>query len=259
MNRTNQEWLKMTKGQIALCSFVYFHTVDGNAAKAVRKANKTATPEEMTDAAKRALKQRAEALAKPVEQLAPDEKLDLGTVQFKSVKAHYQEGLGFALSRLGKDGAEGDAVWKQLPEAKQYFTTLLLIYPMTREGKHDIEAIKAGQWRILPWRFGPGTYDQIWNLNDRLRAKKMSIGDRDISLRCTDTDHQMMTVSVADAAVWRTTPDLMKTVLTTAMHYYGRLVPFREVTTDQLRKKLAIGGRRLDGDGDDFTDILDNV
>lgn len=261
----NQEWLKMTKGQVLLCAFLYFHTVDINAVKALRKANKAATPEEIKAAATKALADRAAQLSteqnkKSVDQLTPDEKIDLSTVQFKSFKAHYQQGLGFMLSRLGKDGSEADAVWKKLPEPKQYFTTLLLIYPMTREGKLDVEAIKQGQWRILPWRFGPGTYDEIWNLNDGLRGNQMSIANQDIRLECKDTTYQNMKVSFVGKASWQGSPGFRKMILTKAMEFYGKLVPFRDMSTDQLRAKLGLGGSPVqDVSGEDFTGLLDNV
>lgn len=261
----NQEWLKMTKGQTLLCAFLYFHPVDANAVKAVKaaaqKASRTATAEEIKAAAQKALDDRAKELSKSIDQLEAFEKLDLRVVQFRSFKAHYQQGLGFALSRLGKDGPEADAVWKKLPEAKKYFTTLLLIYPMTREGKHDLEAIKAGQWRILPWRFGPGTYDEIWNLNDGLRGNSMSIATQDIKLECKDTTYQNMKVNFVGKAAWQSNDKFKKMVLTKAMEHYGKLVPFREMTTDQLRAKLGMGGSPVQDTtaGEDFTGLLDNV
>jgi hypothetical protein len=263
----NQEWLKMTKGQTLLCAFLYFHPVDVNAVKVVKaaakKASRQPTPEEIKAAATKALTDRAAAMVPPkgIDQLTPDEKLDLSTVQFKSFKAHYQQGLGFALSRLGKEGPEADAVWKKLPDAKQYFTTLLLIYPMTREGKHDLEAIKQGQWRIIPWRFGPGTYDEIWNLNDGLRGNQMSIANQDMRLECKDTTYQNMKVSFVGKALWQSNEKFKKMVLTKAMEFYGKLVPFRDMSTDALRAKLGMGGSPVQDTtaGEDFTGLLDNV
>ena len=261
----NQEWLKMTKGQTLLCAFLYFHPVDVNAVKVVKalakKASKPVTAEEIKAAAAKALVDRATELNKSADQLTPDEKLDLKTVQFKSFKAHYQQGVGFALSRLGKDGAEADSVWRKLPEAKQYFSTLLLIYPTTTEGKHNLEAIKAGQWRVIPWRFGPGTYDEIWNLNDGLRGNSMSIANQDIKLECKETQYQNMKVNFVGKAAWQSNANFKKLVLTKAMEYYGKLVPFREMSTDQLRAKLGMGGSPVQDTtaGEDFTGLLDNV
>ncbi len=256
----NQEWLKMTKGQVILCAFLYFHTFDVNAVKALRKANKSATPEEIKAAANKALMDRATALTKSVDQLTPDERLDLGTVQFKSFKAHYYQGVGYTLSRLGKDGADADAIWKKLGDVKQYFTTLLLIYPTTTEGKHDLDAIKQGKYRILPWRFGPSTYDEIWNLNDGLRGNQLSIANQDIRLECKDSQFQNMKVKFVGKALWQTNPGFRKGVLTKALDLYGKLVPFREMSTDQVRAKLGLGGSPVqDVSGEDFTGLLDNV
>jgi hypothetical protein len=266
-NTTNQqEWLKMTKGQTVLCAFLYFHPHDVNAVKAVKAAAKEAkravTADEIKAAAAKALSDRATQLSKSADQLTPEEKLDLRTVQFKSFFAHYQQGLGFAISRLGKDGAEADSIWKKLPEAKKYYTALLLLYPTNREGKHDLEAIKGGQWRIMPWRFGPNTYDEIYNLNDGLRGNSMSIANQDIRLECKDTQYQNMKVSFIGKAAWQSNEKFKMMVLKKAMEYYDKLVPFRPMSTDQLRAKLGMGGSSPVQDttaGEDFTGLLDNV
>jgi hypothetical protein len=139
-------WLKfLQKQQTILAAFVYFHTVDANAIKAARRANKAATTDDLRAAASKALNECAAVLNKPAEQLTIDEKLDLSAAQFKSFRAHYLdgEGNGYFLSRLGLDGPESDAIWKRLDEPRQYFTTLILVYPTTREGKHDADAIST--------------------------------------------------------------------------------------------------------------------
>jgi hypothetical protein len=268
VNSNNLEWLKMIKGQQLVCAFLYYHPVDATAVASLvasaKKENRKPTPEEVKVAAQKALEARAASFepAKTVDQLSPDERLDLNRVQFKSFTAHYQEGgLGFVLSRLGLDGAEADAVWKKLPEPKQYFTTLLLIYPTTREGKHDIEAIKRGEWRIMPWRFSPGTYSEIWNLNDGLRGNNMGIASQDIRLECKDTTYQNMKVSFVGKALWQSNAKFKKTILTAAMPLYDKLVPFRPMSTDALRAKLGMGGSAVQdvSAGEDFTGLLDNV
>ena len=264
----NQEWFKMTKGQVQLCSFLYFHPADVVARKSLlaeaKKSGRTPTPEEIKATCQKALEAKAASMTPPkaADQLSADEKLDLSVVQFKSFRAHYQQGFGFALSRLGRDGAEADSVWRKLPEPKQYFTTLLLLYPVNREGKHDVDAIKAGQYRIIPWRFGKGTYEQIWNLNDGLRGNSMSIANQDIRLECTDTNFQNMKVSFVGRAMWQGATNFRKMVLTKSMEMYDKLVPFREMSTDQLRAKLGLTGSAVQdvtAGGDDFAGLLDNV
>jgi hypothetical protein len=257
----NQEWFRMVKGQTALCSFLYYHSYDLMAVKAFRRAKKGATPDEIKAVVAKTLEERAKALGKSVDQLTPEDKLNLSQVQFRSCNAHYQQGLGYVLTGLGRDGPEADAVWKKLPEAKTYFTTVLLIYPMTPEGKHDIEGIKKGSWRILPWRFGRNTYEEIWNLNDGLRGNQMTIATQDIRLECKDTTYQNMKVSFVGKAVWQSNVAFRNMILSKAIPLYDKLVPFRTLTTDALRAKLgmATSGVQDVSVGEDFSGILDSV
>jgi hypothetical protein len=261
-----QEWFKMTKGQVQLASFLYFHPVDVTAVNGMRreakKQSRVVTPEEIKAAACAAIEAKAASCTPPkaVDQLTSDEKLDLTVAQFKSFKAHYQEGLGFLLSRMGKDGAEADAVWKKLPEPRQHFATLLLLYPTGRDGKHDVEAIKAGAWRVMPWRFGKTTYHDIWSLNDGLRENSMSIANQDIRLECKETQFQKVDVSFVGKAMWQASPGFRTTVLKTAMAMYDQLVPFRELTTEALKQKVAFAGGSLRvPPTEDAATLLDSV
>ncbi len=292
-NGSNREdWLKMTKGQVLLGAFLYFHPVDVRAVAIAREqakeAKKTLTPEEIKAIAHKALSDRAQALTqrafaerakelqkkveeltaeekqglvKTIDQITPDERLDTSTVQFKRMKAHYQQGFGFALSRLGKDGAEADAIWKKLPEPKLYYTTLLLLYPMTAAGKHDIEAIRRKEYQIKPWRFGQGTYDEIYNLNDGLRGNQMSIATQDIKLECMDTQYQNTKVSFVGKAIWQGSAGFRKLVLSEAVKKYDKLIPFKDMSTEALRAKLGLGGSSVQdvSSADDFTGLLDTV
>jgi hypothetical protein len=264
-----EEWLKMTKGQILRAAFLYFHPVDANAVATARatakKDSKTLTKDEIIAVAKAALEERAKTLstaekARAVDTLTEIEKLDLGSVHFKKMMAHYQEGLGFALSRLGKDGPEGDAIWKRLPEPKLYFSTLLLVYPTDREGNIDREGIKRGEWRVTPWRFSKQIYEDIWKQNEGLRENGLSLAGQDIKLECKDPQFQKIGVSFVGAAIWQKSENFKAQVLAKAVPFYAKLVPFREMTTDQLRAKLGLGGSVVqDVSGGDFTDLLDQV
>src|SRR6185436_19485510 len=97
------EDFKMThKGQTVRAAFVYFHPVDANAvSNAVKKAKaggKALTKEEVIEVAKAALAKRAEAVGKTVDKLTAADKLDLSVAHFKSMKAHYKDGIGFVMS-----------------------------------------------------------------------------------------------------------------------------------------------------------------
>jgi hypothetical protein len=62
------------------------------------------------------------------------------------------------------------------------------------------------------------------------------------------------------AAIWQKSENFKQQVLAKAVSFYPKLVPFREMTTDQLRAKLGLGGSAVqDVSGGDFTDLLDSV
>lgn len=261
-----QEWLKMNKGQILRAAFLYFHTHDVNAvSEAVKDAKKNSKPiaaEALQMVGRKAIEERAKALSKSIDQLTPIDKLDLSTVHFKAMKAHYQNGLGFVVSRLGKDGPEANAVWGRLPEAKQYFSTLLLLYPTNREGELDKEGFKRGDWRVIPWRFGKQTYEEIWKLNEGLRENNLSLATQDLKLECKDAQYQNIKVSFLGAALWQKSDNFRQHVLTKALENYSKLVPFRIMTTAQLREKLGLGGGPAVQDvssGEDFQALLEGV
>ena len=266
-----QEWLKMNKGQIIRAAFLYFFPINKNVvAKAIAEATekKTAkpTPEQCVEMGKKALADRAASLGKSVDQLTPIDRLDLSEVKMKRMWFHYQEGFGYVISRLGKDGPEADAVWKKLPEAKITFTTLLLIYPTDRQGNIDKEKLATG-WHIIPWRFHKGVYEGIWKLNKGLEENGTSIASQDVKLECKVQEYQNIDVQFCGPAIWQKNAKFKEVVLGKAMELYDKLIPFREMTTDQLRAKLGMGGSAVGTAGvggdatsaTDFADLLENV
>jgi len=265
---TKSEFLKMTKGQVIRCAFTYFHPYDQNAVQAAvktaRKAGKKLSRDEVAALVKNVFTKRAEELKKSVDQLTPTDKLDASVAHFKVVRAHYQEGLGYVVSRLGKDGTEADAIWKRLPEPKTYFSTLLLLYPTDMDGAISKETlagqIKGRGLKFIPWRFSTGIYDAIWKLQDGLRENSFSLASQDIKLECKEPQYQNISVSFVGAAVWQKNDTFKNLVLESASKYYEKLVPFREMTTDQLKIKLGLGGSAVeDISSDNFQDMLDQV
>lgn len=262
------DWLKFTsKGQIVRGSFVHFQTVDYNAVRvASNNGQKKLARDEQVKIAKAALAKKAESLSKQVGELTAVDKLDLTSAHFKTFKAHYQEGVGYVLSRLGKDGVEADQVWKRLPEPKTYITTLLLVYPTDTEGNINLESfmsqVKQHKVKILPWRFSTKVYDTIWKLQDGLRADGQTLASKDFKLECDNPQYQGVTIQTAGPATWQKNPQVANTILTSAHALYDKLNPFREMTTEQLRAKLGIGGASSAADNitsEDFQDLLDSV
>jgi hypothetical protein len=260
------DWYKGVKGRTDRVSIIYFHPVEVAAVSAARRKQSGLSKDDIQKIAQKALTDRAAALSKTVDALSKVEKLDLSNVHFKKFMSHYQEGIGFVLSGLGKGTPEDDEVWKKLEAPKTYFSTLLVIYPTNKDGEIDKNAFAdwAKEPKIMPWRFSPKRYDLIWKVNSALIKNGASIADQDLLLECKDDKFQNIEVTGDGKATWLRSDKLKSLILNKAVGLYDKLVPFREMTTPQLREKLGMssgggGGAVADVSSGDFETMLDNV
>jgi hypothetical protein len=249
-NRT--EWFKGDKGRCYRVALVYFHTVDVcavSAAKtAAKKAGRVLSEDDIEKVAKEALTKRAASLSPPkkADELTAPEKLEVNQVKFKRLQAHYKDGVGFVLSRLGLDGPEADQAWKAMGDQKNYFTTVALFYPCDKDGnlpRKGDELDKSrimNDWHVLPWRFGGKNYDGIWTVNKGLRSNDLTIADQDLILRCENAEFQNFKITGGGKSTWRKSPELMRRVLERAIPFYDKLIPFREMSTADLQIKLGL-------------------
>lgn len=260
------EWYKGVKGVTRRASIIYFHPVDVVAVTKARRKNPALPKEELIKIGRKAIADRATALGKAPDALTKVDLLDTSEVHFKKVVSHFGgEGIGYTLSRLGKDGPEADEVWKKLDPPKTHFTTLLIVYPTNNKGEID-KARFLTDWQIVPWRFSPKRYDLIWKVNSGLIKNNASIADQDLLLECKDEKFQQIEPSADGKATWLKGEKFKQLVLSKAVGYYDKLVPFREMTTAQLREKLGLSvgsGGGADAVSDvasgEFTDMLNNV
>jgi uncharacterized membrane protein YgcG len=246
-------WFRATKGQVDRVSFVYFHRYDVNAVMRARKENPKLTPADIQEIAKKAIAGRAEELSKAVDALTENDLLDRRTVKFKKFRAHFQEGLGYVISRLGLDGQEADKVWKQLPEPKIYYTTAMLFYPIVdKKGTvtRDKEQFQNG-WAVRPWRLSIRNYEEFDKINTSLQVNNVSLAGQDFVMECTDAGFQNFKPTAAGPAIWSRSDSFADQVLTRAREWYeaAKLLPFREMTTKQLQEKLGGGGGSSGGGG----------
>ena len=260
------EWFKGDKGRCYRVALVYFHTVDvsavTNARAVAKKLGNTLSNDEIEKIAKESFQKKAAALSKKVDELTPVERLDISQVKFRKFQAHYKEGVGYVLSRMGRDGAEADVAWKSLGDAKNYFSTVCLFYPCDKDGnlpRKDGELDKnrvMNDWHVLPWRFGPKNYENIWNVNKGLRSNDLTIADQDLILKCENTEFQNFKITGGGKSTWRRSPELMKRVLEKAIPLFDKLIPFREMSTADLQIKLGIStGNR----GEDVSTEMDGL
>jgi hypothetical protein len=260
------EWFKGDKGRTYRAALVYFHPVDVTAVQAAKTAAKKSgaslSKEDLERIVKEAVAKKAAGLKKGVDELTTVEKLDTTQVKFRKFTAHYKEGLGYVLSRLGRDGADADTAWKTLGDPKNYFSTVVLFYPCDKDGnlpKKDGELDKErirNDWFVLPWRIGPKVFDLIWAVNKGLRSNELTIADQDLILKCENSEFQNFSVTGSGKATWRRAPELMRRVLEKANPLYEKLIPFREMSTADLKIKL---GHSTGNSGEDVSSEMDNL
>lgn len=260
------EWFKGEKNRCYRVALVYFHTADvcavTNARASAKKAGNSLSNEDIDKIAKEAIAKKATGLNKKADELTAVEKLDTSQVKFRHFMAHYKDGIGYVLSRLGKDGAEADAAWKTLGDPKHYYSTVVLFYPCDSDGnlpRKDGELDKSrvlNDWRILPWRFGPKNYDAIWSVNKGLRSNDLTIADQDLILKCDNAEFQNFKITGGGKATWRRSPEFTRRVLEKASVLYDKLVPFREMSSADLQIKL---GMSTASKGDDVSSEMDDL
>lgn len=254
-----QEWFRGEKGWTYRAAFCYFHPLDVMAMRAAHKKDKDLTREQLEEVAQKILAKCAEDRKKAVDQLADHEKLYLGRVQFRRIPAHYRDGVGYVVSRLGLDGTDADKVWEQMGEQKVYFTTVLLLYPTNKEGEILRDQLSKG-WFVKPWRFSTKVYGRLHQVAEGLRSNDLSIATQDMSLKCTNTDFQNFEIDGAGKALWLKNDKFRDLVLQRAVKLFKELNPFRELSTADLRIKLGVSGEVGDDvSEDDFADVLENV
>ena len=258
--RSNQvQWFKGETGKKYRVSLVYFNPLASSVAKAMLKKDPGIDKEKVREKIKALFAKRAEDLGKSPDELQDHEKLDLNNVRFKKVLAHYKEGIGYVLSRLGKDGSEADSVWKMMGDLKTYFTTVLVIYPTANDGSVLKNQLGTNSI-VIPWRISGKVYGTLHDVAKSLRENDLTIANQDLTLTCTNTGYQNFEIHGAGKAIWRMNKEFQSKVLEMAMPLYEKLVPFREMSTADLKIQLGFGGGAGEDVGaDDFEGILDGV
>lgn len=257
--RSNQlEWFKGDKGKTYRAGLVYFHPLDVALVRAARKKDPNIGSAQLKDLVSEHLGKRASELGKEVSALAPYEKLDTSNVRFKRIEAHFKEGFGYVVSRLGLDGPEADVVWKMLGDQKNYFSTVLVLYPTTPDG--DLIKDQVGQSVVKPWRFSTKVYERLHQVANGLRQNDLHISAQDLSLKCTNQDYQNFDIDAAGKSLWRLKPEFAYKILAKAYPLYEKLIPFREMSTADLKIKLGLSSGAASETGeDDFEGLLENV
>lgn len=260
------ERFKGKKDESYRAALLYFHPIEQAVVSAAkRKARKEGTEvdkDKVRAAIAKLLSKRAEELGKSVDELADWEKLDWSKIQFKKKKIHYQEGIGYTVSRLGLDGDAADKIWGRLDDPKDYYFTVLLVYSTDRGGNVDKDSLLSRSY-VIPWRISGKVFNRLIDVNEKLKKLPgggTTLAEMDIKLTCTNGEYQNFDIDFDSEALWKKSSKLRSKFLPMAFSLYEKMVDVRELSTRDLAEKLGIGGDTGEDVGDDdMEDLLDDV
>lgn len=266
VNSNQTDWYKGEKGRTDRVAIVYFNSQEVTQLRKLVRQKPDVTDAQKKEFLAKVRSSVAEKAGKTVDQLDQVDLLDLSEARFKTATGCYKQNLGYIAWPKTALTAEEQKVWAKLGEKRDYVTTLLLVYPTDREGEVDKDSL-ARKWQLKPWRFTPEKYDILRKINRGLLESNSSISAIDLHISCTDTQYQKITITQAGPAIYQRNENFKKMILTKALTLYGKLNPFRDLTTDELREKLGVGGGGSPGagggggdfSGDDFSNVLGQV
>lgn len=260
------ERFKGETGKVYRIALLYFHPLPVTIQKLLlRRAEKEGKPLDtalLKETVDKALTKRATDLNKAVADLEDCEKLDTNAAQFKKYSSHFITDVGSVVSRLGKDGPEADRIWKGLPEARSYYSTVALFYPLDGSGNVDTKNIGRDAYVKL-WRFSNGTFRTLISKNEMLGEYNQSLANSDLKLQCKSAQYQNFDIDPAGSALWLKSPSLKAKFLPMAYDLYNKLIDARELSTADLKEKLNLasggGDSGADVGVDQMDDLLQNV
>jgi hypothetical protein len=268
-NRPSSNRIERFKGETGKTyrvALLYFHPLQVTIKKSFdRKAVRDGTPfdtNSFKETLAKALAKRAADLETTVGALEEWQKLDWSNAQFKKYNSHYHADVGTVLSRLGKDGPEADKIWKQAGDAREYYSTVGLFYPLDAQQNVDAKNIARDAYVKL-WRFSKGTFGALISKNEMLGSYNQSLANSDLKLTCKAAQYQTFDIDPAGTALWLKSPTIRDKFLPQAYELYNKLIDAREMSTAELRDKLvsATGGGDSGSDipEDEIADLLQNV
>jgi len=250
-------------------SIVYFRKLEAAVMAEAKAAGGKPDKAQLTADYNKKLEANAAFFKKKVEELADWQKLDFTNVSFKKVRQQFSavQGVGIVESRFGLDGPEADKVWGSLKdsegkpsEPKEYYYTLILLYPTNQEGDVDMELLKT-RCQLKPWRFTGTTYNRLIEIDQKMKNIAGSgLANFDLSLKCTNKAFQNFSIDVAERALWARSSVLQELYLPKAFGLYDKFCNVKKMTTPELREKLGLGGGvGLSDTGSDVSDFNLNL
>ena len=165
--------------------------------------------------------------------------LDAPSPGFVAADRQYLKGVGYFINK-------GPEYTKLAGEpGKKRINTIVVKWPVLRNGKLDAQAIQDGAFEVIYWVFDPNKYDEIKPIHG-----DWHFGSHDLKIKCTDAGFQKMSFSPCPDSVLRKfmgkgmDHPLVKQIIEAGQV----LLPSvrdeiaRDMSIEQIREKLAGGG-----------------
>jgi len=172
--------------------------------------------------------------------------LDAPTPKFIGCKRLYLAGVGYFIDK----GPEFAKIAGQA--SKMQVATLICVWPTDSKGNLDKGRFQSGDFTVMPWIISTDKYRNI-----EQNHKEFPLGQHDLSLTCTDTQYQKITISPCRENLFRKLfekdPSKAAPIIDAAKEgiaaIHGELA--QDLTIEQIKEKLGrqAGGGSPNGGG----------
>ena len=170
---------------------------------------------------------------KDLEKGTPD--LDAESPRFIGCKRFYVPGVGYFMDK-GPEYAKLAG-----SQSKQSLATILCQWPTDSNGGLDKKRFQDGDFSVKSWIFSADKYRNV-----EQNHNEFPLGKHDLTLACTDTQYQKVTMSPCRESLFRKLYEAGKAgpIITSAIELAADLPRdlAQDLTLDQIREKMGKGG-----------------
>lgn len=189
--------------------------------------------------------------------------LDAPSPKFVGAKRLYLQGVGYFLDK----GPEYTKIAGQ--PSKLTIATIVAVWPTTSAGGLDKERFARGDVKVMPWIFSQDKYKTF-----QQNHSEFPLGNHDLTISCTDTQYQKITVSPCRESLFRKLLDSgnrdkapLSTIIAGVQQIAGNIQNdlARDLTLDKIRESLGQGTAAPTGRGGgaattaDIDDLISGV
>lgn len=188
--------------------------------------------------------------------------LDAPTPKFIGCKRLYLQGVGYFIDK----GPEYVKIAGGSP-SKMQVATLICKWPTDTAGNLDKARFQNGEFSVMPWIFSTDKYRNI-----EQNHREFPLGQHDLTIACTDTQYQKMTLSPCRESLFRKLAEKDKAgpIIEAVKNLMGSINTelAQDLTIDQIRERLGragggggpvAGGGVAPSNSADFDNMLDDI